>query len=79
MKYRSHIATRLATGAVGVAVILAVVKLWQFSAIRTIGDWFSTATISAGFGLVLAVCILGGWLRNRQRRRLEEMRDSALW
>jgi hypothetical protein len=79
MKFRSHIATRLATFAVGVVVILAAVKLWPFNAIGTIGDWALTVTIGAGFGSILAVWFLGAWLRSRQRRRLAEMRDSALW
>ena len=68
---------RLATGAVVLAVMLGAVKLWPFN---TISDWASTTIIvSAGFGLILIASIVGIWLRNRQRRRLTDMRDSALW
>ena len=43
-------------------------------------DWTSTGVIvSAALGLIVVVLVLGVWLRNRQRRRMTDMRDSALW
>jgi hypothetical protein len=33
----------------------------------------------AGLTLVVVVLIATGWLRNRKRRQIADMRDSALW
>lgn len=77
MKFSPLVTIRLATCAVVLAAIFGAVKLWPFN---TLSGWASTAVIvAAGFSLIVAVFVLGVWLRNRQRRRLTDMRDSALW
>lgn len=46
----------------------------------TIGNEVSTgAKVGAGVGAIVLVFVVGAWLRNRWRRRLMDMRDSALW
>lgn len=77
MKFSPPITMPLATCAVALAAIFGALKLWPFN---TLSGWASTAVIvAAGFGLIVVVFVLGVWLRNRQRRRLTDMRDSALW
>lgn len=70
---------RLASGIIVLAAALGAVKIWTSGAI---GNWISTG-IMAGAGLgvivVVVVWVVGIWLRNRQRRRLMDTRDSALW
>ena len=68
---------RLVIGIIVLAAALGVVKLWPSGAI---GGWVSTgAMVGAGLGVVVVAWIVGVWLRNRQRRRLMDARDSALW
>jgi hypothetical protein len=51
--------------------------LWFFGA-KT--DWGSVGVmVYAGLGVAGIALSLGYWVRNRQRRRLADMRDSALW
>lgn len=40
---------------------------------------FTGAMVGTALGLSVLAWIVGAWLRNRQRRRLMEMQDSALW
>ncbi len=68
---------RLGIGIVVAAVALGTAGLWMSGAI---GDEVSTQTkIGAGVGATLLILVVGVWLRNRWRRRLMDMRDSALW
>lgn len=66
--------------AAGIAVLVAslgAVNLWSSG---TFGGWAYAGTV---FGVVLAAFgvawIVRSRLRNRQRRQLMAMRDSALW
>lgn len=65
---------RLATGIIVLAIVLGAVELWTSGA--TIG-W--GAIVSAGLGVIVVAWAARVWARNRQRRRLMNMRDSALW
>ena len=68
---------RLVTGAAGLAATIGAVKLWT---LNKINDWASTAiVVSAGLGLIVVALVVVVWLHNRQRRRVTDMRDSALW
>ncbi|OOG58188.1 hypothetical protein [Polaromonas sp. C04] len=65
---------RLATGIIVLLAALVAAEPWTSRA--NVG-W--GVTLVAGLGIILAVWIVRAWLRNRQRRRLMDMRDSALW
>ena len=65
---------RLATGIIVLAATLGAMKLWTSGA--TIG-W--AAMVGAGLDVIVVAWAARAWLRNRQRRRLRDMRDSALW
>lgn len=65
---------RLATGIIVLAAALGAVKLWMSGGVIEWG-----AMVSAGLGVIVLAWIVRVWLRNRQRRRLMDMRDSALW
>jgi len=68
---------RLATGIIVLATALGTLKLWTSGATS---GWVSTGVmVGAGLGVIVVAWVLGVWLRNRQRRRLMDMRDSALW
>lgn len=68
---------RVATGIIVLAAALGAVKLWTSG---TSSGWVSTGVmVGAGLGLTMVAWIVGIWLRNRQRRRLMDARDSALW
>jgi len=68
---------RVATGIIVLAATLGAVKLWTSDATSA---WVSTGVMAgAGLGVLVVVWVLGVWLRNRQRRRLMDMQDSALW
>ena len=68
---------RVAIGIIVLAAALGVVKLWTSDATS---DWvFTGVMVGGGLGVVTVAWIVGLWLRNRQRRRLMETRDSALW
>ena len=68
---------RVAIGIIVLAAALGAVELWTSGATS---DWVSTGVMmGAGLGVVAVAWIVGLWLRNRQRRRLMDTRDSALW
>ena len=68
---------RLAIGIIVLAAALWEVKLWTSGATS---GWVSTGVmVGAGLGVIVVAWVVGVWLRNRQRRRLIDMRDSALW
>ncbi len=57
--------------------LLGVGALWATN--MTNDSSFTFALLVAGVVMIAATWTLGAWLRNRRRRRLMEMRDSALW
>ncbi|TBR75784.1 MAG: hypothetical protein EPN64_11005 [Burkholderiaceae bacterium] len=65
---------RLAAGIIVLLAALVAAESWTSSA--NVG-W--GATVGAGLGIILVVWMVRAWLRHRQRRRLMDMRDSALW
>jgi hypothetical protein len=68
---------RIVSGIIVLAATLGAVKLWTSDAT---GGWVSTgAMIGAGLGVFVVAWMVGIWLRNRQRRRFMDRRDSALW
>jgi hypothetical protein len=68
---------KVAAGIVVLAAAVGAVKLWASGAT---GSWASTGVmVGAGLIVIVAAWIVGVWIRNRQRRRLMETRDSALW
>ena len=62
---------KLATGLIVLAGAVGALGLW-------VSDTAS-AMVGVAVGLIVAALIFGVWRRNRQRRRLTAMRDSALW
>lgn len=68
---------RLAIGIVVLVAAMGAITLWASGAV---GNSISTGVLlAAGLGIVVAAWVARVWLRNRQRRRLMEMQDSALW
>ena len=68
---------KVASAIIVLAAALGAVKLWTSG---TTGGWIPTGVmVGAGLGLTMVAWIVGIWLRNRQRRRLMDTRDSALW
>ena len=68
---------RLAIGIIVLAAALGAVELWTSDAID---NWVLTGvTAGAGLGVLVFAWVVGIWWRNRQRRRLMDMQDSALW
>lgn len=67
---------------IAIAVIVLAAALWALN-LWTSGagsDWISAGVlVGAGLGASVIAWIVGIWLRNRQRRRLMDTRDSALW
>jgi hypothetical protein len=64
-------------GALALTALLGAAILWMS---KTSHTWESTTVlIGIGLGLIVVVWMLGAWLRERKRRRLTDMRDSALW
>ena len=73
----SRSSMRLAIGIIVLAAALGAVPLWASGAIS---NWvFTGVVVGAGLGVIVFTWVVGIWLRNRQRRRLMDMRDSALW
>jgi hypothetical protein len=67
---------RLVSAIVILTSALGAVGLWA----PAIGDQVSTGfKVSAALVILVFVWIVGVWLRNRRRRRLMDLRDSALW
>jgi membrane protein YdbS with pleckstrin-like domain len=68
---------RLSTVIVILTAALGAVGLWAFHA--------NGPEISAGVkaiaavGAIRVIWMVGAWLRNRRRRQLMDLRDSALW
>ncbi len=68
---------RLVTGIIVLAAALGAVALWTSGAMS---NWFLTGVmVGAGLGVIVFAWIVGIRLRNRQHRRLMDMRGSALW
>ena len=68
---------RLAIGIIVLAAALGAVALRTSGAIS---NWYLAGVMTgAGLGVIVFAWGVGIWLRNRQRRRLMDMRDSALW
>ena len=68
---------RFTIGIIVLATMLGALGLWTSGAL---GDW-SSKGIMLGAGLCVLVVVwgVGLRLRNLHRRRLTDMRDSALW
>jgi uncharacterized membrane protein YdjX (TVP38/TMEM64 family) len=68
---------RLVSAIVILTSALGAVGLWASPAI---GDQISTGfKVSAALVILVVVWIFAVWLRNRRRRRMMDLRDSALW
>jgi Flp pilus assembly protein TadB len=66
--------------AVTIALVLAALMAaaWPWLA-SVLGQLPIVALVAAGVGALLIVVLVARWHRHRERRRLVEMRDSALW
>ena len=68
---------RLAAGIIALAAVLWAAMVWVPDMAV---DWSFAAMVGgAGFGVVLLGWLVSVLLRKRQRRRLTDSRDSALW
>lgn len=68
---------RLVAGLLIFGAALATVAMWDVEA-----TWaWATDAVMVGvvLGTIVAVGLVGRWLRQRQRRRMLGLRDSALW
>ena len=68
---------RLVIGIVVLAAALGAVKLWASEAPSN--GVLTGVVIGAVFAAIVFAWFFVIWLRNRQRRRLMDMQDSALW
>ena len=68
---------RRVAGLIVLVAALGAVKLWTSG--LTIGWASAGAIVGAGLGAMVVAWVVAVRLRNRQRRRLMDMRDSALW
>ena len=67
---------RLTIAIIVMALALGAVSLWAFKW----AAWASTGMmLGTAFGIMVVAGMVWIWIRNRQRRRLMEMQDSALW
>lgn len=57
---------------------LCTLALWTGASNAT-GSWVLTVMLGAGFSVLVVAWIARLGFHNRRRRRLTEMRDSALW
>jgi hypothetical protein len=66
--------------AVTIALVLAALMAaaWPWLA-PVLGQLPIVALVAAGVGALVIVVVVARWHRHRERRRLMEMRDSALW
>lgn len=68
---------KFAVGIVVLAIALGVAKLRSSD---VTGIWtYAGVMVAAGLVVIVIAWILAVWIRTRQRRRLMETRDSALW
>ena len=68
---------RLLIGTIAFIAVLVAMALWMPITSR---NWlFAVGMASAGFRIVAVIWGVRVSWRNRQRRRLADMRDSALW
>lgn len=68
---------KIVTGISALAALLGVALLWTSGGL----NGFLSVGLVAGAGLV-AITVAGAalkWFRNRRRRQIMDMRDSALW
>ena len=74
---RSRMRLVVVIGIVVFAAALSAVNLWASEALSNgvLTGVMSGAVLAA----IVFAWVLGIWLRNRQRRRLMDMQDSALW
>jgi hypothetical protein len=76
-EYRKRVHMRLVVGIFVLAAALGAVKLWASGAIS---NWVLPAVMAgAVLGIIVFASVFGIYLRNRERRRSMDMRDSALW
>ena len=68
---------RLAIGIIVLVAALGAITLWTFEAV--VNSVSTGSLLAAGLGIVVFAWVTRAWLRNRQRSRLMEMQDSALW
>lgn len=67
---------RLTIGIFVLVAALGAIALWTS---ETVGSVSTVVLLVGGFGIVVSLWVTRSWLRNRQRRRLMDMQDSALW
>ncbi len=68
---------KLVTGIIALAVALGVALLWKSGGLN---GWLSMGLIAGvGIGILAVVGVVVKWLRDRRRRQITDMRDSALW
>lgn len=77
MKHRKPSRMKLVTGISALAVLSAMALLWKTGDDNNL---LSMGLIAAvGLGAIAITGVLVKWLRNRRRRQIMDMRDSALW
>lgn len=77
MKHRKHLRMKLVTGIGALAALLGLALLWNFGGLNGL---LSAGLVTAvGLGALAIAGVLLKWLRNRRRRQIMDMRDSALW
>lgn len=77
MKHRKPSRMKLVTGISALAVLSAVALLWKTDGDNSLLSMGLFAGV--GLGAIAITGVLVKWLRNRRRRQIMDMRDSALW
>jgi len=73
---KAHSEMRLTIAIIVLAIALGAVGLWAFRG----AGWASPGgMVGAALGIMVVAGVVGAWIRNRQRKRLKDMQDSALW
>lgn len=68
---------RLAAGLILLITALWLATMWDTEALQASAS--GALLVGAAIGVVLIGWLVGRWLRRRQRRRILDTRDSALW
>ena len=68
---------KLVVGLCAMATLMGVALLWETDGKGSLLSMGMVASIA--LGAIVAAGVAAVWLRNRRRRAMSDMRDSALW
>ena len=68
---------KIVTGISALAATLGTVLLWKSGGLN--GLLSAGLVAGVGLGAIAITGVIVNWFRNRRRRQIMDMRDSALW